>query len=1088
MNTDDDKLVVPDSLATQLRDYRRRVWALKLTEAAAIALFAVGCAYAAVFVLDRLFDTPAAVRAAVFAAALAGCAVLPWFLHRWVWRRRTPAQLSRLLSRRLPRLGDQLLGVIELAENRAEQHRSHRLVGAAIQQTAEDAARSDFAQATPPSRRVLWGGLAALFAAVAIGLLASYPAAARNAWARFLQPWGGTARYTFTAVKPLPAELVVAHGEPFQLDVALTKATEWRPESAEARIGKQRPVSASLADDRYELALPPQIGEDQMRVRVGDATHRVWVKPTVRPELTGLTAHVKLPDYLGRDEPIEKEIRGGAISLVRGSRLSVDAVASRALKSATVDGAAREPRDASFSVPEMLVDESRQTELAWVDELGLSGADPLQLTVSALADEPPALIVDNLPTQEVVLESELLNFTVRARDDFGVQRVGFQWTSLPMSRGEPVHGERLLAAGDHHAETLDAQGVFSAKSLGITPQPLEVRAFTEDYFPERGRVYSPPHVLYVLTADQHAIWITEQLSKWHRQALEVRDREMQLYEENRALRALAADQLDQDDARQRINKQAAAEQANGRRLRRLTAAGAELVREASRNQEIGVGHIDRWAEMLKLLDDISANRMPSVADLLKESSQAPKVASSGQPSAPHAGKSRDSSGGKPAEMDPDSKPKPAAPTIADRESSQRGPSDSQDDAAGGNKKKNSGAKLTLPVTTVAGSPKKGDPPPAQNPAGQKMEEAVTEQRDLLAEFSKIADELNEILANLEGSTLVKRLKAASREQYQIAGDLGLNLPNTFGMIKQRFGEKSTKALKNAGERQADSELQVSYIMDDMHAYYERRRMARFKLVLDEMREAEVLQGLRRVADDIPKKQGLAIAQGEFWSDTLDRWADDLVDPACSGECPGGASPESLPPSIVLEAMRILEAEIGLREETRVAEQSRAAVQEAAYGEEASRLSITQMELEQRVVALGERILELEDAQQHFSKELKLLLNVSMVMADATDILAEPDTGSLAIAAETEAIELLLRSKKLNPSGGGGGGSSPGGGGGGDTDTPALALVGQGVNEQEVREDRGVTQVSGDSGPQLPAEFRAGLDEYFSRLDNPGGVQ
>ena len=39
-----------------------------------------------------------------------------------------------------------------------------------------------------------------------------------------------------------------------------------------------------------------------------------------------------------------------------------------------------------------------------------------------------------------------------------------------------------------------------------------------------------------------------------------------------------------------------------------------------RNPEIGVGHLERWAEMLQILKDISGNRMPSVADLLKQAS------------------------------------------------------------------------------------------------------------------------------------------------------------------------------------------------------------------------------------------------------------------------------------------------------------------------------------------------------------------------------------------------------------------------------------------------------------------------------------
>jgi hypothetical protein len=109
------------------------------------------------------------------------------------------------------------------------------------------------------------------------------------------------------------------------------------------------------------------------------------------------------------------------------------------------------------------------------------------------------------------------------------------------------------------------------------------------------------------------------------------------------------------------------------------------------------------------------------------------------------------------------------------------------------------------------------------------------------------------------------------------------------------------------------------------------------------------------------------------------------------------------------------------------------------------------------------------------------------MTEATDILASTETGRPAIAAETEAIELLLKSRRINPKGGGGGGSTPGGGGTGKTTDSALALLGNGVNQKEVREDRGIAQSSGNSGASLPEEFRAGLDEYFNRLErSPAG--
>jgi hypothetical protein len=195
----------------------------------------------------------------------------------------------------------------------------------------------------------------------------------------------------------------------------------------------------------------------------------------------------------------------------------------------------------------------------------------------------------------------------------------------------------------------------------------------------------------------------------------------------------------------------------------------------------------------------------------------------------------------------------------------------------------------------------------------------------------------------------------------------------------------------------------------------------------------------------------------------------------------------LPPSIVLEVLQILEGEVNLREETRVAEQARAAMESEAYGKQARKLSGTQGGLRDRIDKVIDRIKQLPDAEEAFAYEINLLGQVGVVMSEATDILAKPDTGSPAIAAETEAIELLLKSRRINPKGGGGGGASPGGGGGGKTQDSAMALLGGGVNQKEVREDRGVSQSTGESGPVLPEEFRAGLDEYFNRLERgPAG--
>ena len=141
-------------------------------------------------------------------------------------------------------------------------------------------------------------------------------------------------------------------------------------------------------------------------------------------------------------------------------------------------------------------------------------------------------------------------------------------------------------------------------------------------------------------------------------------------------------------------------------------------------------------------------------------------------------------------------------------------------------------------------------------------------------------------------------------------------------------------------------------------------------------------------------------------------------------------------------------------------------------------------LRDRVVKVVARIRQLPDAESDFAKELHLLETVEGVMQETRDILARPNTGKAAIGAETDVIELLLQSKRFNPkAGGGGGGSNPGGGGGGTTHDSALTLLGTGVNAKEVREDRGVSQTTGERGSTLPEEFRG-----IGRIFQPAGAR
>ncbi len=1080
---------IPPTLRNQLAEFRRRVWTTKMLESFALALSGVLVAFLVVFTIDRVIDTPRSIHYAIFFSVVGLWMSVPYAFHRWVWKHRNLKQVAGLLRKREPNIGDQLLGVLELADSQSEQARSPVLCAAAIEQVAQAAQKRDLNQAAPTSRVRDWSITALVSGCMALVLIALVPLAAWNSLARMVAPWRDTPRYTFARIQPLGENVVVPHGESVALAISLDGKTRWRPQTASLQIDRLPGMTVQLKAESYEFQLPPQTAERPMRIRVGDYVQSVRLVPKLRPELVDARAKINLPEYLQLPAPIEKDVRGGILSAVEGSQAIVNARASRALQTAAVGDQAVTVDSDSFQSPALAVaGEARKVALTWRDRDGLSAFQPFELAIKATPDEPPSVATQDLPRQSVILNTEQINFTALAADDFGVKRMGISWRGIDDTLvGEPAQGERLLAPGGPDQNSLQTPGVFSASAFGIAPQPIEVRVWAEDYLPNRPRVESAPHVFYVLSPEQHAIWMTEQLSKWHRLALDVRDREMRLHETNKQLRGMAPDELAGEEIAKRLQDQATAESANGRQLANLSRAGEDLIRQASRNADIGVGHLEKWAEMLQILKDISANRMPSVADLLKQAAaQKAMAANQSSPAGPKAGQVRASIAGQPnnSEQEPGQPNQPKMPTISDVESSQQPPEDlvAKDDGPK-KKKKPSQAGLKLPTTTLVGPAKANEEEQPEQPEAEpeKMDQAVKEQADLLAEFEKIADELNTVLANLEGSTLVKRLKAASRQQMQVADRISERIDSVFGNPASGEAADRTVLAELAGVEKQSSQS-VSFIMDDMQAYYERRRMNQFKLVFDEMRQAAVVNALDELGDEIPKVQGVSISEAEFWSDNLDRWAEDLVDPACSGQCPGGKSADSLPPSVILEVLKILEGEVNLREETRVAEKARPGLEKIAHQQEATRLGETQTGLQERIVAVCERIVQLPEGETRFAKDLDLLRAVDGVMLQAVDVLRSGETGSPAIAVETEAIELLLKSQRINPKSGGGGGNSPGGGGEGTTTDSALALIGAGVNPNEKKETREIKQATGETGNVLPEEFRAGLDIYFSKLE------
>ncbi len=173
----------------------------------------------------------------------------------------------------------------------------------------------------------------------------------------------------------------------------------------------------------------------------------------------------------------------------------------------------------------------------------------------------------------------------------------------------------------------------------------------------------------------------------------------------------------------------------------------------------------------------------------------------------------------------------------------------------------------------------------------------------------------------------------------------------------------------------------------------------------------------------------------------------------------------------------------LRDLTRETEQARAALTTEEFDDRTLPLAEEQDDIVFRTQSVIEQIEELPDGSKDFAQEIELLDAAREAMIEAFEGLDATITGPTTIAAETEAIELLLRSRRAGGGGGGGGGGARRGGGGGGTDAgAALAMSGRAIGEFDVVEERDVDRRQSATVSKVPVELQEALDRYFDAIE------
>ena len=620
-------VALPENLKRQFATLERRLWKVETATAVGVVLIALVASYVVLFLSDRIWDSPSWWRTTVFLLGLATAvfAVLRW-LSAWVLRRRDWRALSILVQRKYRRLGDRLLGIVELADQKEHPlNFSPELYRAAIQQVAEEAEKYDFPGAveTRSAKRILFATIGCAAFVLLLALLA--PTASWNAMLRWGMPFSNTARFTLVSIQGLPDKLVVPHGENFQLRADVTYRSIWRPARAVAQITKQYGVESKVQQGKVEFQVPGQTDPKNVRIKIGDAVANLSIEPAHRPALKDMTARIELPDYL-KYPPIEEKIQSGSLSLLTSSHVTFQGKVSRVLKSASLtDGKKSEPLTVTnneFKSLPLPADDISQFLFTWQDTLGLSNAAPWKLAVQLQKDRPPAPDLPELPRDIAILQSDVLNIKAVAKDDYGVREVGLSWEFGSTAEEPQEWASTELKVNKNSTREKVIEEVFQWSPTVFRAAPdtsVEMIAFTTDFLPGRERTESSVHYIHILSNEKHAELVRQNL-----ESVLARVEEVARLEEKVLAKAddLAADEKSKpNEMADKIGKAAEEQQQSAKSLNELSREGMKTLQEALKNPVFTEKALQDWAKTLKQMQELAEGKMKETGGDLQKAQQ-----------------------------------------------------------------------------------------------------------------------------------------------------------------------------------------------------------------------------------------------------------------------------------------------------------------------------------------------------------------------------------------------------------------------------------------------------------------------------------
>lgn len=473
------------------------------------------------FAGDRAFDTSSDLRLLILLLGVGGSlAAIGRFLFFCRARINSPFWLARQLRKVHRRLGEKLLGIVELSnrwQTREGAVESSGLFDAAQRKLADEIAELDASDIFSARRDLKSHLLLLVLLCITVSAFLAFPQLIPNSIERWINPWSDAKRKTLTQLGIAGNALITPSNEEFVLRIPLAAESMMSPSTAKIRSPDQPNFEQEVQANGkiFEFLIPPLSRPTTFEVASGDFSTEISFLPKDRPRIIDFNPTISWPDYLAFP-PSEREIGEGTLKILRGSTVELKGRANKILSMVGLIGGEKPEVKTlsspffSFKLPEPIEDHSLEIRFQDIDQLTPTQAFAFE--VQLYEDEGPSCKFDSSVDYSPMLQFETREFKMEFHDDLGLKAWAIELTAY--RKGQKILDETLVEENLDGAEIKELSSSLPFKPSFFALEDgdvVELALRANDRFPNRIPTKSEKLTFRIIGSGKHAQMITSQL-------------------------------------------------------------------------------------------------------------------------------------------------------------------------------------------------------------------------------------------------------------------------------------------------------------------------------------------------------------------------------------------------------------------------------------------------------------------------------------------------------------------------------------------------------------------------------------------------